>query len=84
MPIFLNSRDLNRQQLNTYINSDRIFKNAGAGIIYYDYSKSSNLVPDPVTMEQLAYVAAIYYVLLTVLTLVTGGATAPGYLIPVL
>ena len=57
---------------------------AGDGIIYYDYNKKSNLVPDPVVMEQLAYAAAAYYVILTVITILTGGATAPGYLIPVL
>ncbi len=57
---------------------------AGDGIIYYDYNKKSNLVPDPVVMEQVAYAVAAYYVILTVITILTGGATAPGYLIPVL
>ena len=56
---------------------------AGDGIIYYEYNKDSNLVPDPQVMEQMVYVLIAYYTILTVLTALTGGATAGGFLVPV-
>ena len=56
---------------------------AGDGIIYYEYSKNSNLVPDPQVMEQMAYVLIVYYAVLAILTVLTGGATVGGFLIPI-
>ena len=56
---------------------------AGDGIIYYEYNKDSNLVPDPQTMEQMVYVLLAYYAVLAALTALTGGATAGGFLVPV-
>lgn len=74
-------------ELFTYSNSATTYYisywYAGNGIIYYEYSKDSNLVPDPQTMESMAYFLVVYYTLLSILTLLTGGATAGGFLVPV-
>ena len=55
--------------------------NTGQGIIYYDYAKSSNLLPKPQEMEAYYYAIIAYYAVLTIVTILTGGATAPAYLI---
>ena len=57
--------------------------NAGAGIIYYQYEKTSKRVLDEETAKQAVYALAAYYTFVTILTFLTSGATSGLYLLPV-